>query len=373
MNSVVQPAPMRVLFDAFELAPGTGKSMGIYNYARHLLPALTEVAGPSIQFVVACNSACAADFRLAAPTVSTRILHHGVPGKFARQVWWRGRAALEAAKARAEIYFSPKGFLPYAMGLLAPRVRTVVVVHDLIPLWYRAHHPGHFGLLEEHVVARALIDSVRGAHGLIAISQATADDIKTRVGRREGVCVVPNGIPTTPPGEPPLPGPYIMAVTSRLPHKNATGVLQAYQRYRERTPHPLPMVVCGLDASSVAGVHCVSRLTDAQLHGCYAHASLLLFLPRIEGFGFPPVEAMAHGTPVICSDIPALREVTRGAATLVPLDDPDRTASAMTAVLAGSHPDAAEITGAVADFTWQKCAAGIIDVFTRLHAGAPGC
>ncbi|MFN7276546.1 MAG: hypothetical protein ACK5VP_01995, partial [Betaproteobacteria bacterium] len=98
MNSVVQPAPMRVLFDAFELAPGTGKSMGIYNYARHLLPALTEVAGPSIQFVVACNSACAADFRLAAPTVSTRILHHGVPGKFARQVWWRGRAALEAAK-----------------------------------------------------------------------------------------------------------------------------------------------------------------------------------------------------------------------------------------------------------------------------------
>ncbi len=353
---------LRVFFDAYELAPGAGKSLGIYNYAKNLLRALVEVSEETVEFVVACNGACAPDFDIRHSRVDMKIFRDEAPGKLARQLWLRVGAAVEVRRQQADVYFSPKGFLPNGLHLFSPRTRSVVVTHDLIPLWYAEHFPGYFGWVEELVVNHGLTQSILGADRIIAISQATATDIRNRLGRIEGVTVVHNGIPTTAPGNPPLSVPFIFAIASGLPHKNAVGVLEAYQHYRGLVQDPLPLVLCGSDSHGAPGVQAVRGLSDADLHGYYAHARLFVFLSRIEGFGFPPVEAMSHGTPVLCSDIPSLREVTCGAACYVSPDDPQSAAAQIAELLAGPIPDKFEIAKIAERYSWEFCARGILNV-----------
>ena len=71
-------------------------------------------------------------------------------------------------------------------------------------------------------------------------------------------------------------------------------------------------------------------MSDAELAVLLRAASVLIMPSRAEGFGLPVAEAMAVGTPVICSDIPALAEVAGGAAVLVPPGDPAALADALT-------------------------------------------
>lgn len=357
---------LRIFFDAYELAPGVGKSIGIYNYAKNLFRALVENLGNSIELTVACNSACAPDFDASHPSVKLQVLRQGAPSTLARQLWLRGGAALAFRRNRSDIYFSPKGFLPNGIRLLSPRAKSAVVVHDLIPLWYAEKHPGHFGQLEQLVVNQGLSHSVRKADCVIAISGATATDIERRLGRSAGVVVVHNGVPVTPPGLPPLSGPYVFAVTSSFPHKNASGVLAAYSAYRQLTDTPIPLVVCGIDDPLLPGVVALKGLSDTAMHGCYANARLVLFLSFVEGFGFPPVEAMTHGTQALCSDIPSLREVTRGAAFYAPPDDPQKVGRKLHELLAQPAPDRKATAAAVAGFSWDACARGILDVFGML-------
>ena len=356
---------LKVFFDAYELAPGAGKSIGIYNYAKNLFHALAEFADDSVEFVVACNGACASDFDIKHPRVDVKIIHQSAPRKIARQMWLRAGAALEVRRQQADIYFSPKGFLPNGIRILSPHASSIVVIHDLIPLWYAENFPGYFGWLEELVVNRGLVKSALCADKVVAISEATAKDIFTRLGRSDGVTVVHNGIPIATPSGSPLNEPYIFAITSGLPHKNSKGILDTYRNYRALVNDPLPLILCGADSQGEIGVHALKGLSDADLHGCYAHARLFLYLSRIEGFGFPPVEAMTHGTSVLCSDIPSLREVTNGSAHYVSPDDSRRAAVKMAELLEGPLPDRSEITKSVAGYSWEFCAKGVLNIFLQ--------
>ncbi len=77
----------------------------------------------------------------------------------------------------------------------------------------------------------------------------------------------------------------------------------------------------------------VGRLPDAELAALYAAADVFALPSRHEGFGLPALEAMAQGTAVVCSDIPALREVAGDAAVFAPVGDVDAWAQALAALL----------------------------------------
>lgn len=358
----------RVIFDAYELVPGAGKSIGIYNYAKNLWRALQQLpadAAPDLDWCVICNVANVGDFPVTGH--NRRFCVHVVgsepPGRFARQHWLRWRAAWTARSLGAAGYFSPKGFLPAGMKLALRGGASIVVVHDLIPLWYRDRMPGYFGEVEEWLVNGGLLKATRHADAVVAISKATAADISARTGREAGVHVVYNGVPFTPAGERPRAGPYLFAVSSALPHKNMDGLIGAYQAYRASAPDPLPLVVCGGSPPAVAGVEAVRNLSDAMLHGYYAHARAVLFMSHIEGFGFPPVEAMLHGTPVLCSDIPSLREVTRGQAAYASATDGHAAGDTLVRMLQDAQLASSESAEArrraAQSFTWSACAAGV--------------
>lgn len=354
---------MRIVFDAYELIPGKGKSIGVYNYAKNLLQALSQVIDANTEMCVICNSTNISDFICDNSAVTNFVVSGGEPGKIQRLEWIFGRAAWVTKNLNADVYFSPKGFLPKGISFLSPNIKTVIVSHDLIPLWYAENYPGYFGRLEEVVINRLMTSGIKSANRVIAISSATANDIRLRLGRTLGIFVVPNGIPITRPGERPFNGAYIFAMASALPHKNAEGLIAAYRVYRSLVDQPLPLIVCGISDPNETGVMVVKGIDDTKLHAYYAYADLFIFLSLIEGFGFPPIEALAHGTSVICSDILSLREVAKDLATFVPPCEADKVAKAMVEVLSQVVTDDIKKRRMVIvdDYTWHSCAKGVLE------------
>jgi glycosyltransferase involved in cell wall biosynthesis len=356
------PRRTRILFDAFELSSRSGKSIGIYNYAKNLLTGLCRTLDHKADVLVACNSENFVDFQGCGDNVRTIVIGKGPPGKVARQLWQRIGAAIKLRQTCADVYFSPKGFLPANLRFLSPHVRSVIVIHDLIPLWYAENYPNYFGWLEQRVVNSTLMDSIARASTVIAISRATATDIEQRTGRTERVSVVLNGVPRTESTANAGAGQYLFSVGSNLPHKNARGTLEGYQQYRRITKDPLPLIFCGIDDPKVEGVCAVRSISDSQLHNYYVNARLMIFLSHVEGFGFPPLEAMAHGTEVLCSCIPALLEVTKRTAHYVDQNDPLAIGNAIAEILRHPAPDRQHISQLVAEYNWANCANEIANI-----------
>ncbi|HET8870711.1 MAG TPA: glycosyltransferase family 1 protein [Aquabacterium sp.] len=371
MSERVVTTPVRVLFDLFELSPSSGKSIGIYVYAVGLLKALKGRLPSGVELVVACHGDNWSDLQEAADAQIQLVrLQDQHPSLMQRQWWWRFGAQWAAGKHGCRAYFSPKGFMP---GWCGPSwgVTTCVVVHDLIPLWYAQHHPHQFGRIERELVNRGLLRSCRYADHVIAISQATADDIQTRVGRRGPMTVIHNGLdePAKPNGACP-PAPYILAMCTALPHKNAAALLEGYRQYRLRTDRPLPMVVVGLAGAAPEGVTFLKGIAREQLAALYANAEVFVFLSLIEGFGYPPLEAMQHGTISICSDIPVLRETTQGHGLYVPPSQPAALADTLMNCLSESFEETKrrmerDAPAVSARYRWADTADQVASVFRK--------
>lgn len=136
---------------------------------------------------------------------------------------------------------------------------------------------------------------------------------------------------------------YIM-VGSIEPRKNHSFVLQAFERLWS-TGCKDRLVIIGRDGwrnkalldrmqnhpEHGRKLHLVRDALDSELDHAYRNASALIIASEVEGFGLPVVEAFQRGLPVICSDIPAFREIASGRATFFRLDDPDLLAAVIRA------------------------------------------
>jgi hypothetical protein len=116
-----------------------------------------------------------------------------------------------------------------------------------------------------------------------------------------------------------------------------------------------------IDARRASGrLHTLGYVPEKDLVALYGGAEVLAYPSHFEGFGLPVVEAMACGTPVVTTDVPALREVSGGAAQLVPLGDPAALADAVAELIV--NPDARASARArglarAATFSWEASAA----------------
>lgn len=364
---------MRIGFDAAILGASTRYS-GIGQYSLKLLNHMVEADG-SNEYLVYGPPGCARPAHLDArlrwkPLLWPRV---GKLSALASSVWTVPRV-VEAD--RLDLFHvptvHPRPSLP-ALPLRMP-CPLVVTLHDLIPLTYYSSGPDRMPL-RWRLYYRWNLRAAAKACLMITVSQAARREIIDELGLDEKrVRVIYNGVdaPSMAQNAPDTSQPYILCVGSFEARKNVLRLVRAYARaIRSGVSQDLIIiadpgsgdtvaVTDEIEASGLADrVHFLHAVPEERLWELYRQADLFVFPSLAEGFGLPPLEAMAAGTPVITSDLPALREVLGDAAIFVDAYSDGDLAAAMVQLAASParRMQLAKLGKVRAGrYTWRDCA-----------------
>lgn len=296
--------------------------------------------------------------------------------------------------------------IPYWAPPIRQPVPTVVTVHDLIPLLLPAYRTDLRVRLYTRLVARA----TRRAVAVIADSDHTARDVSRHLGIPPGrIDTIPLAAAPRFRPQPPdaidrvraahgLPDRYALTYGGFDPRKDVPTLVAAWRTVWEA--HALPLVIAGRpparEHGSVRGrgaaffsdpaalaranglppsaVRPIGHVADDDLPPLLAGAALFAYPSRFEGFGLPPLEAMACGTPVAVADATSLPEVVADAGLRLPPGDVAAWSTALTA-LAGDDTLRRRLAAAglarAATFTWSRTASATHAVYNRHHRPPP--
>ena len=364
---------MIVLFDFYEIAIGKGKSIGIYNYALSILNTLAQ-NNTNIHLIVACNGIQKEIIKNISGIEIIKISEN-YPSSFQRFYWRYYKSIRLAKKNKADIYYSPKGFSP---GFIKRKIKPYIVltIHDLIPFYYLEHFPKYFSKFENQFITKSLKSSIINANSIITISNFSKQMIfeKIKSISNSNIHLIYNGVTMNPNNKVKQEStPYIFAITSNLPHKNKNNIIKGYLHYRSITENALPIKICGItiDEQDIIKTNCnyiefIGYADQKIFENIFLNASLLLFLPLIEGFGFPPLEASSYGVPAVVSNIPVLREILDKSAYFVDPQNPKEIGEGIYNVLSDSKIAENLLEHgkqAISKYTWVKCCNKIENVF----------
>jgi glycosyltransferase involved in cell wall biosynthesis len=369
--------PEPVLRVGMDGTPLLGRRTGVGRYTEHLMNAL--VRRDDVQV-------CALAFTLRGGGGLPEAVPQGVA---ARAVRLPARV-LNAAWARSE--FPPISLLTHGLDVyhgtnfvLPPTGRTggVIMIHDIAYLTMPDVVDDASRALRT-LVPRGL----RRAAAVVTPSQTTADRVREAYGAMvPQVVVTPLGVDplwvaTAPPAPADrsrlgLPEDYFLFVGTREPRKDLNTLVAGYALLRGSAGPDAPTLLLvgpsgwGPELARAPGVRMLDYAPVRDLAMIVAGARALVMPSRDEGFGLPALEALATGTAVIVSDIPALREVTGDQATAVfPVGDAAALAQALADTLAAE--DGVDVRAArrayAAGWTWDRCAERTMHAY-RIAAG----
>jgi len=253
---------------------------------------------------------------------------------------------INSLKPLSDVYYFPFHNVPYFLG-----GRAVCTVCDVIPITPFFPLPWHVRQRFRIAFSHALKRSSR----VICISEFTKSQVLEYFGGdpgRLGVIYPPlssnlSGVTQNPvAGEAPIvEGDYLLYVGNRHVHKNLKCLIEAFALLAAQFPE-LKLVIAGRrmrvrdevdEAVETCGrrnkIAAFTEATDREIDNLYGFAKVFVFPTLIEGFGIPPLEAMARGVAAVCSDIPVLRESCGGEAIYAKPDDAQDFARAITKAL----------------------------------------
>ncbi len=292
--------------------------------------------------------------------------------------WTHLRLSLELLWRPPEVFFNPAHEIP----LFHRRVKIVTTVHDVV---FR-HVPAAYSPRNLRRQEWAIKRIVTQAETILAVSEATKTDlVEIYKVPEDKLCVTPLARPVSTiasrPAEQVLlkyaltPGMYVLFVSRVEAKKNPVTLIRAFIELRRRygIGHPLKLVLAGsLGFGSATAVQAAKSsncapdivflgyVPDEDIPALMEHALCFAFPSLGEGFGLPVLEAMSYGTPVIASDIKALREVAGEAAMFVPpLDTTQWTVALDTILINQNRRQQLTALGRerVNMFSWQQTAA----------------
>lgn len=258
------------------------------------------------------------------------------------------------------VLWAPHGTLPMAL-----RIPSVATLHDFSTLTMPRRHHAKTLLSFNVFIGRSLQMATR----IAAVSRAVAEEAVRWFGvSRERIAIVPNGVDDffTPGGE---EEDYVLFVGTIEPRKGLDDLLAVWNSL----PAPRPrLVLCG-DAGwgsvrLLAGAEVTGFVDRPRLRELYRHARAFVYPSRYEGFGIPPLEAMACGAPVIATRTGAIAEYAEGAAILV---DPGDRAALRDALLRIVGDDAlrTELRALgprrARAYTWERSAASMRELLAE--------
>ena len=333
---------MRVAVDGRSLVGGGGR--GVAHYTSALLRALAAAFPGDEWRVVVPRGAVAAvpdGVSLVRSPLPSRVLFGAAA--------LSGLPRLDRLAGGCDVVWAPAP-APLAVSRGVP---LVVTVHDRS--W--EERPGDFTAYERawHRLARPRVLARRAGRVVTTTEHGRRDVVaawELDPARVVAVPLAPVVVPGAGPAGPDAVDPYFLFVGALEPRK-APEVLAVAASIARGRGQDARVVVVGDGRVAVPGLARAGRVDDAALSALYAGALALVVPSRLEGFGLPAVEALAHGTPVIATGLAPVREVLGDAATYVPVDDPEALAAAM--VDAEAHPCRAD-PGAVAHLSWTRAA-----------------
>ena len=307
------------------------------------------------------------------------------------RVWHRLRIPIpiELATGPQDVFYSPDFTLPPTLK----GTRTLLTIHDLSFL----HHPNAFVPSLRKYLEQVVPRSVERADIVLADSGHTSVDLIALFGiSPDRVKVITPGVDPRFRPEPSLAWgvngtnllprdlrtrydigatPYILSIGTLQPRKNYIRLIQAFLRMRETADDDLQLLIGGgrgwlfepiLDeADKHESVHLLGFVLDEDLPPLYQGAALFAFPSLYEGFGLPVLEAMACGTPVVCSNTSSLPEVAGDAASLVDPLDVAGLSVAMSRVLEDKGLRKRMIEQGLRQasrYTWEGSARQLLDV-----------
>ena len=374
---------MRVAIDARKL-----HDFGIGTYIRNLLRHLART-DHSTEYVLLCGEA---DLGVAAqlgpnfrgvlepsPNYSLREQVH-VPWVLRRE--------------RPDLYHAPHYVLP--AGVRCP---SVVTIHDCIHLMFPQYLPNRLA----YAYARAQMwSAARRSDCILTVSEASKRDILHLFNvPPEKIVVVYNAIDShfsvTPSEEAvsrvreryQLDHKFVLYVGNIKPHKNLVRLIEAFHQLRQGELADLKLLIIGDQISKLPSlrravhrhklhkqVRFLGYVADDQLAILYRLASVFVFPSLYEGFGLPPLEAMASGTPVVASNVSSLPEVVGDAAVLVNPYDVDAIVDGLRRVLTDPALAAGMSRKGIErarEFSWERSVAKTWAVYQTIagKASAP--
>ncbi len=379
MNEPDHPptARLRVAVDATALLD---RPTGVGVFAREVLAG--AATDPSLD-VTACAITWRGRGRLRSvvpPGVVVRT--RPVPARVARTAWSRGEwPTIRDLAGPCEVVHGPNFVVPPGGG-----AAEIATVHDLTALRYpklcTADVLAWPGLLRRAIARGAWVH---------AVSESVAEEVRAAFAIDPArVVAVPNGVHRPPPPTPAtdaargrhLAGdaPYVLAVGTIEPRKDLPGLVAAFDEVAALLPD-LRLVLAGPDGWGA------DQLTDAIDRSAHRRrivrlgwvddearlallrgAAVLAYPSRYEGFGLPPLEAMAVGTPVVATAVGALPEVIGDAGLLVPGADPGALAGALRSLVVDVARRAWRVVagGARVDaYPWSATVEGIVALYRR--------
>ncbi len=318
---------------------------GIGTYIRNLLKQLARI-DQATEYILLCRPSDVAivnelgvNFRAVAEPSGTYTLSEQV------------RVPLVLRRERVDLYHAPH----YVLPPLA-QCKSVVTIHDVIHLLFPQYLPGRLA----HAYARATLwAAAKRSDRILTVSETSKNDILRRFKvPAEKIAVIYNAIDerfNVQPSEDQvqrvrqryqLDQRFVLYVGNIKPHKNVERLIHAFDRLRLGVFDDLRLLIIGDEISKYPAlrravpVHKLHKqvrflgfVPIETLAVLYRLADVFVFPSLYEGFGLPPLEAMASGAPVVTSNVSSLPEVVGDAALLVDPYDPDAIADGMRRVL----------------------------------------
>lgn len=367
---------MRIAIDARKL-----HDYGIGTYVRNLVSWLSKIDDEHT-YVLICRPDDADFLRSLGPRFEP--MPEGAGNYSVREQF---SVPLALARARVQLFHAPH----YVVSPLTP-CPFVVTIHDCIHLRFPQYLPNPLAVR----YARWMMgSSARRSKRILTVSQASKLDILHYLGvPSEKVEVNYNALDerlVTPPTDAEiarvrqryqLESPFILYTGNIKPHKNIDRLIEAYALLRQQGVVDAKLLIIGDEVSKYPNlrrlvhrhqlhphVRFFGFVSDEMLAILYRLATVFVFPSLYEGFGLPPLEAMAAGTPVITSNVSSLPEVVGDAAVLIDPLDAGAIAGAMARVIGDPQLRADLIRRGherVQAFSWQRSATRVRDVYNEV-------
>lgn len=297
--------------------------------------------------------------------------------------------AVAARRHHLDLVHDPMGICPFPPLPGSRSFARVVTLYDAIAF----HYPEGYPWFNNFLHRRYIPAMVRNADRIFIGSAHARDDLRQFLGlASDQFDVVPFGVSSAFRPVPAveahavaarygLTGPYVLTIGAPQPRKNLVRLVEAFALARQQAPG-LRLAIAGPNLWHYEGiaqqiralglgdsVAMLGYVPDADLPALYSAAQLFAFPSLYEGFGLPVIEAMACGTPVVCSNASSIPEVAGDAAVLVGPTDVGAIADAMLRIVQDPALGASlrqRGTAQAAHFTWQQAARQTLDGYQRV-------